>query len=73
MSVSDTRVGRRTTEDSKPGKKTNVSQAARTTLKGMIYVREPRTEASNVSRTAVRRGKAAAILDVDSGFAEATN
>lgn len=64
MSVSDTRVGRRTTEDSKLdiglGKKTNVSQAARMTLKGMIYIREPRTEASNVSRTEVRRGKAAA-------------
>lgn len=57
VSLSDTKAGGRASEDSKLviglGKKdkTNVSQAVRTTLKKINYIREPRTEASNLRGT----------------------
>lgn len=57
VSISDTRDGRRASEDSKlviglgKKRKTNMSQAVTMTLKKIIYIREPRTSASNLSMT----------------------
>lgn len=57
-------------------RKTNVSQAVRTTMKEIIHIREPRTEASNSSMADWREEPELApssitTLDVDLGFMEA--